>query len=174
MSQNLHAQEQEAQASGTAQITAQGWTLLFCKEKLFVLPAHSQHGEALTRCLGHFLLTPLEDEVVFSQRSPLCKTRSPALCFAPSHTLFCEASQEGPAQLCTNELSTRQVCTEQRNALPPYGLWSHNLLHPPLQGSKPRCILLSLEAVVTPQELLVLFVRTELNGSVWDHPHHGG
>lgn len=72
------------------------------------------------------------------------------------------------------QLSTQQACKQQRNVLPPYDLRSHKLLHLPLQGSKPCCVLLSLEAVVTPQELLVLFVRTELNGSIRDHTDHGG
>lgn len=57
-----------------AQVTARS-RCFSCKEKLFVLPAHSQHREALTLCLGHFLLMPLENRV-FSPVSPLCKTRS--------------------------------------------------------------------------------------------------
>lgn len=31
-----------------------------------------------------------------------------------------------------------------------------------------------MKAVVASQELLVLFVRTELDGSIWDHPDHRG
>lgn len=79
--------------------------------------------------------------------------------------------QEGLAQPCTKSFQPSRPAESRESCSLPA---THKTPHPPPQGSKPRCILLSLEAVVAPQELLVLLVCTELNGSIRDHAHHGG
>lgn len=117
---------------------------------------------------------PLEDGVVSSQRSPLCKTRSSALCLTPSHPVPQNHNERGCQNAAPTELSTRQNFSVQRRetrSLPAtYGPAKRFVLLC-RDGS---CVLLSLEAVVTPQELLVLLVRAELDGGVRDDADHGG
>lgn len=132
------------------------------------------HREVPTQRLGHFLLMPLGDRDSSSQSCPLCQRRAQPCARLPSHTLAkppAESRQHNPVP---TELPARepQPPAHSLSSLGPTDCSEPPL--PPLQGPKPGCVLLSLEAVVAAQELLVLLVGTELDGSVGDHPDHGG
>jgi len=155
-----------------AQLAAEGWVLLLLLQRnalCFVCPLSAQGSINSTSrpLLAH----------ASREQSPLTKASSvqdhkPSPSISPL-SAHCSAKplQEGLAQPCTESFQpSRPAESRESRSLPA----THKMLHPPLQGSKPRCILLSLEAVVAPQELLVLLVCTELNGSIRDPAHHGG
>lgn len=81
---------------------------------LFALSAHSQHREALTQHLGHFLLTPLENRVHLCAGLQTQPTAQP-----PVSTLLCKAIAGGAGTTLHQELSAQQACRKQRIVLPP-------------------------------------------------------
>jgi len=157
-----------------AQLAAEGWVLLLLLQRnalCFVCPLSAQGSINSTSrpLLAH----------ASREQSPLTKASSvqdhkPSPSISPL-SAHCSAKplQEGLAQPCTESFQPSRPAESRESCSLP-ATHSPTKLHPPLQGSKPRCILLSLEAIVAPQELLVLLVCAELNGSVRDHAHHGG